>query len=360
MSKSVLYFELTTPVEDNRPVYISGSFNEWLPDKEEFRLNKVEDGKYILKLPDTIKLPESFEYKYTKGGWNQVELDEFGKPTANRIAKVRTGVLKDFVPHWRLDGENLSGDLMPEIRLISDTFEIPQFDRKRAVYILLPHNYETSEKHYPVIYLQDAQNLFGGGSEFGNWGIDKQLAVLAARGHGDVIVVAVAHGGEQRYQEYSPYNNPKMGKGQGRKYAQFLSKTLKPYIDNNFRTLPEREFTGIGGSSLGGLISIYAGLMFPEVFGKLMVFSPSLWVSPNIYFDAIDFISHLPTNIYIYAGGDEGTMMLPNVEKLKQTFQRQGIRKTEINLSYEPEGLHNEDQWGKEFPKAIEWLFFNQ
>jgi predicted alpha/beta superfamily hydrolase len=358
MSKSVLYFELSTPVADERPVFLSGNFNQWLPDREELELRKVEDGKYLLKFPDNIKLPETFEYKYTKGGWNQVELDEFGNPTPNRIAKNKGGVFHDFVPHWRLDGKNLPENLMPEVRLISDEFEMPQFDRKRAVYILLPHNYEKSNKNYPVIYLQDAQNLFGEGSSYGNWSIDKQLAVLSARGHGDVIVVAIAHGEEQRFQEYSPYSNEKLGKGQGRKYAQFLAKTLKPYIDKNFRTRPDRESTGIGGSSLGGLISIYAGLMFPETFGRLMVFSPSLWISPNIYFDAIDFLSHLPTRIYVYAGGKESKAMIPNVEKLKQTFERQGVKKTQINLSLNPEGKHSEDQWGKEFPKAIEWLFY--
>ena len=358
MSKNILYFELTTPVEDERPVYLSGNFNAWLPDREELRLNKIEEGKYALKFPDTIKLPDTFEYKYTKGGWSQVELDEFGNGIPNRIAKIKNGIYQDFVPHWRMNGENLSENLMPEIRLISDKFEIPQLDRKRAVYILLPHNYENLTKHYPVIYLQDAQNLFGNGSEFGNWGIDKQLAVLSAREHGDVIVVAISHGGEERFQEYSPYNNPKLGKGQGRKYAQFLAKTLKPYVDKNFRTKPEREFTGIGGSSLGGLISIYAGLMFPESFGRLMIFSPSLWISPNIYFDAIDFLSHLPSRIYVYAGGKESSLMIPNVEKLKQTLERQGVKKTVINLSLDPDGKHSEDQWGKEFPKAMQWLFY--
>ena len=358
MSKSVMYFELSTPVEDERPVFLAGNFNQWLPDKEELKLNKVEEGKYLLKFPDDIKLPETFEYKYTKGGWNQVELDEFGNPTPNRIAKNKGGVFHDFVPHWRLDGQNLPENLMPEVRLISDKFEIPQLDRKRAVYILLPHNYEKSNKNYPVIYLQDAQNLFGKGSSFGNWAIDKQLAVLSARGHGEVIIVAIDHGEAQRFQEYSPYSNERLGKGQGRKYAQFLAKTLKPYIDKNFRTKPDRESTGIGGSSLGGLISIYAGLMFPETFGRLMVFSPSLWISPNIYFDAIDFLSHLPTRIYVYAGGKESKAMIPNVEKLQQTLERQGVKKTVINLSLNPEGKHSEDQWGKEFPKAIEWLFY--
>jgi predicted alpha/beta superfamily hydrolase len=358
MSNNILYFELTTPVEDDRPIYISGNFNGWLPDKEDFQLKKVEEGKYVLKFPTSHPVPETIEYKYTKGGWNQVELDEFGNPTKNRTVQRKLGVLHDFVPHWRLDGANLNNNLMPDIRLISDSFEMPQFDTKRAVYILLPHNYEQSDKKYPVLYLQDAQNLFLEGSEFGNWGIDKQLAVLASRGHGDVIIVAIAHGGENRFKEYSPYHNPKMGKGEGRKYVQFISRTLKPYIDANFRTLPDREHTGIGGSSLGGLVSIYAGLMYPEVFGRLMLFSPSLWVSPNIYFDAIDFLSHLPAKIYVYAGGGESSTMIPNVEKLKQTLQRQGNKKIDIHLSLDPDGKHSEVQWGKEFPKAVEWLFF--
>ena len=97
MSKNTLHFELTTPVEDDRPVYLSGNFNAWLPDKENLRLNKIEEGKYILKFPDNIKLPETFEYKYTKGGWNQVELDEFGNGIPNRIAKNRNGIYRDFV-----------------------------------------------------------------------------------------------------------------------------------------------------------------------------------------------------------------------------------------------------------------------
>jgi predicted alpha/beta superfamily hydrolase len=98
--------------------------------------------------------------------------------------------------------------------------------------------------------------------------------------------------------------------------------------------------------------------MFPEAFGRLMIFSPSLWISPNIYFDAIDFLSHLPSRIYVYAGGKESNLMIPNVEKLKQTLERQGVKKTIINLSLDPEGKHSEDQWGKEFPKAMEWLFY--
>ena len=137
-----------------------------------------------------------------------------------------------------------------------------------------------------------------------------------------------------------------------------VARTLKPYIDANFRTIPDREATGLGGSSLGALVSIYGGLMYPEVFGRLMLFSPALWVSPNIYFDAIDFLSHLPAKLYVYAGGGEGSTMIPNVEKLKQTLERKGNKKIEIALSIDPDAIQSEVQWGKEFPKAIEYLFF--
>lgn len=359
MSNNILYFELTTPVEDERPIYLAGNFNNWLPDKEAFKLHKIESGKYMLKFPPNYQVPETLEYKYTKGGWNQVELDEFGNATQNRIVHKRLGVLHDFVPHWRLDGTNLNPDLKPEIRLISETFAMPQLEAKRAVYVVLPHDYEQSTKRYPVLYLQDAQNLFGGDTATSTWGIENQLAVLASRGHSDVIIVAIAHGGENRFKEYSPYNNPKLGKGEGRKYVQFMARTLKPYIDANFRTIPDREATGLGGSSLGALVSIYGGLMYPEVFGRLMLFSPALWVSPNIYFDAIDFLSHLPAKLYVYAGGGEGSTMIPNVEKLKQTLERKGNKKIEIALSIDPDAIQSEVQWGKEFPKAIEYLFFS-
>ena len=358
MSTTILHFELTTPVEDNRPIYISGNFNDWAPDKEDFRLQKQGEGLYALHYPISYPLPDMLEYKYTKGGWDQVELDEFGHPSNNRVLNTIEGKVQDFVPHWRMNGANLPENVMPEIHLISDEFEMPQLQRKRAVYILLPKGYERSKKHYPVLYLQDAQDLFGGDTEMNKWGIDKQMAILAARGHGDVIIVAIAHGGEDRFAEYSPYNNPKLGKGEGRKYIHFLTRTLKPYIDKNYRTIPTREATGIGGSSLAGLISIYAGLMAPELFGRLMIFSPSLWVSPNIYFDAIDFLSHLPAKLYVYVGEEEGEVAIQNVEKLKQTLERQGKKRIEIQLSVDPSGEQSQMQWGKEFPKAVEWLYF--
>ena len=361
-NRALLSLELTTPTDDQRPVYLTGNFCNWYPDISAFEMSKVGKGKYKFNFSPEETLPEKIEYKYTRGGWDHVELDDFGNSPANRTITKKQGSIKDFVPYWRQEGSTASiANLMPEVELISDTFAIPQLGTTRTIHVLLPHDYkENPEKRYPVLYMQDAQNLFGEGSDYGNWEIDKRLSLLAKQKKGDVIIVAIDHGDEDRFMEYSPYTVPSKGKGMGMKYANFIVRTLKPYIDKNYRTKPEAASTGIGGSSMGGLISLYAGLMYPENIGRLMIFSPSLWVSSKIYFDISEFFSPVSSKIYLYGGGKEGTPMIPDLKKIKQTMDAQGWakEKLEIKLSQNPKGEHDEKRWGEEFSKALEWLFY--
>jgi len=353
------YIELHTPYDDDRPVFLAGDFCDWYPDVPEYALEKIKPGTYRFSVPpDWLEKP--FEYKYTKGGWEHVELDALGNPSQNRKWPSNPKPLwQDTVPQWRNQGKTPQiNRFLPKIELISEEFHMPQLDKNRAIHVLLPYNYhENPDKRYPVLYMQDAQNLFGQGSSYGNWEIDKRLSLLAAQGKGDLIVVAIDHGEEDRFLEYTPYKNK--GKGQGMKYATFLVRTLKPYIDQHFRTLPGRSTTGIGGSSMGGLISIYAGFMYPDILGRLLVFSPSLWVSSKIYSDAVEFFHPLETKIYLYGGGKEGSYMVENMEKLKKTIHQQGFdpSQLEVQLAVDPTGQHQEKRWGQEFPKAIEWLF---
>jgi predicted alpha/beta superfamily hydrolase len=174
-----------------------------------------------------------------------------------------------------------------------------------------------------------------------------------------VIVIAIDHAEADRVREFSPPEVTRFGVSQGRQYASYMVEVLKPYVDRCFRTLPDRQSTGIGGSSMGGLISIYSVFLYPEVFGKLMVFSPSLWLTPKIYFQAINFFNPFETKIYLYAGGKESDTMIPNVQRLKHALERKGIDGSRIvfELSIDPEGEHNEAKWGAEFPKAVRWLF---
>lgn len=361
MSQTLLTLELeTTP--DDRPVFITGNFCDWYPDLKDFEMQRVDKGHYRYEFSEEMLNFVPLEYKYTRGGWDYAEIDRFGNKSENRVADVTQRVIKDNVQFWRNAGSTASVKrLMPEVSIINDKFEIPQLETHRKVHILLPADYkEDIEKKYPVIYLQDAQNLFGEGSSYGNWEIDKRLSLLKNEGYGDVIVVAIDHGEATRYEEYSPYSHPNRGKGYGMRYANFIVRNLKPYIDQHFRTKAERQFTGIGGSSMGGLVSIYAGFMYPETFGRLMVFSPALWVSSRIYFDAVEFFNPQDTKIYLYGGGKESKYMLPNIEKLKQTLEKQGFssNKIDIEVSVEPKGEHKEKHWGEEFPKAVKWLFF--
>jgi len=357
---NTLKIELETPSSDKRPVFITGNFCKWLPDLEKYKMKKVSPGRYIFQFPADFEVPYPFEYKYTRGSWEQVELDRYGQPHPNRVIYDYEGGISDFVTRWHKDSSKKQ-NLAPIIEVLSETFEIPQLNKKRRVHVLLPHDYyEQPDRHYPVLYMTDAQNLFGDGSPYGNWKIDKSLAKLAVEGKADVIIVAIDHAGEERIQEFSPYDNPRLGKGLGLLFLKFVTETLKPHVDKNYRTKPDRLNTGMGGSSVGGLLSIYAALMFPNIFGRLMIFSPSLWISQRVYFDAIHFFEPFETRIYIYAGGKEGANMIPNVHKMEETLHNQGFgySRVKINTSIDPEGQHNEKRWSKEFPIALKWLFF--
>jgi predicted alpha/beta superfamily hydrolase len=358
-----LTLELTTPVDDRRPVYVVGNFNNWTVDESRFEMRRVSKSRYVFTFPSDVQLPRPFQYKYVRGGWENQELDNFGNATENRALKNPQGVVTDIVPRWTNYGLTFNPSYRPKIEVVDEAFFMPQLNKKRRVIALLPYNYHTHpEKRYPVLYMNDGQNLFDDKSPFGNWGIDRKLAVLAEKGMGDLIVIAIDHGGDERTKEFLPPKDvAKLDKSEAYNYVHFVAQTLKKHVDERFRTLPNRIQTGIGGSSLGGLIAIYAGLMYPSVFGRLLIFSPSLWAMRNVALKNVSFSQPIPTKIYAYGGGLEGSNMVPNIDNLQQSIRNQGFDETKIQFkkSIDPAGLHNERRWGQEFPKAVEWLFFS-
>ena len=353
-------FEVHTPIDDDRPIFLVGPFNDWQVDPR-FQLRQAAPGRHTLPWPLSSPPSLPLEYKYVKGNWDGEEVDPYGSQVNNRLLTEPKSKIVDTVPRWKSEGRAYKPELLPRIQIIDEHFEIPQLIKTRRIAALLPHDYDRSERRYPVLYLQDGQNLFDDYAPFGNWAVDKRLAVMAERGTADLIIISIDHAESERIAEFTPSYQTRLGPGDGKKYVRFLADTLKPYVDKHFRTLPDRQHTGIGGSSMGGLISIYAGLMYPEVYGKLMIFSPSLWVAPNIHFHAINLEESLPTRIYLYAGGAEGANMIPNVERYREALEKNGLRGTppEFRLSVDPQGQHNEERWGREFPLAAEWLFFS-
>lgn len=350
-----------TEDDDDRPVFITGNFNNWDPRDLKYELTKDGLTEYHIDIDDT-ELPDVIEYKFTRGGWGNVEIDRFGDITPNRKTTKKTSEINDIVKKWRLNWGPFKDEYFPIVEIISEKFFIPQLNKTRKIWALLPYNYHENTQEYPVLYLHDAQNLFNEGSAFGNWEIDKKMSILAEYGRGEIIIIAIENGSEDRNKEYVLDYNSLVENAEGKKYIRFLADTLKPYVDSVYRTKSEREFTGIGGSSLGGLISIYSGFLYPEVYSKLMIFSPSLWLNPEYNFPQMNFRNPYSTKVYLYGGEQEGSEMTERIQHFEQQlelWENTHSLQFEIRTSINPEGRHQEFYWSQEFPRAIEWLYYD-
>ena len=352
--------DLITPEDDGRPVFVAGNFTNWFPDVDQFRMNPVKPGHYRLELPRAL-LPDVLEYKYTRGGWDAVELNEAGEAPPNRVTRRRAGKKRDFVPHWRSFGRPFDPAFLPRIVQINPEFATPILGSPRQIRVLVPYNYEQTARRYPVLYMQDGQNLIGAGAGYGSWEIDKKLAILATRNCHEVIVVAINHGDAARIGEFTT-ERTMAGTGRGKEYLDFLANHLKPLIDSRFRTMTDAANTGIGGSSLGGLISLYGGLHFTDVFGRLLVFSPSLWIARSVYDEAQRYRPNKKTKIYLFGGTKESKYMAASLNRLRDAFRRRWTflnNNIDVCVSILPDGRHEEVFWGREFPRAFEWLFYS-
>ena len=354
-------FTLYTSEADERPIFITGNFNTWNPKDYNFQLTKSDTHNYFIEINDEI-LSDIVEFKFTKGGWETVELDKYGSITPNKKVLKSAKTVSHNVEKWRFNWGPFKEEFYPIVEIISEEFYIPQLERHRKVWALLPYDYYVSDKSYPVLYLQDAQNLFNEGSPYGNWEIDKKLSILAEYGRGDVIIIAVEHGSEERIKEYIFDNDNVANGSEGKKYIRFITDTLKPFVDEHYRTKKDRDNTGIGGSSLGALISIYSGFLYPEVYSKLLIFSPSLWVEPDNNFPMMSFRVPYKTKIYLYGGEQEGAKMVKRMqvfENYLKKWEEKNLFDFEFKTNINPEGSHNEFYWSQEFPRAIEWLYYN-
>ena len=352
---------LLTNTDDERPLYVAGSFNDWTVADERYRLRPGRasgEWEITLEIPAD---PNRVEYKYTRGGWEAVELGPNGEYALNHTRYVTDRwTLPDRVTSWAGAGLHYQDRFLPRIEVIDEAFAIPQLIRTRRVAALLPHDYHETDRRYPVLYLQDGQNLFDDNAPYGSWGVDKQLAAMSERGRGDLIVIAIDHADAQRVNEFTPSFQNQLGVGEGRAYCDFLARTLKPYVDRHFRTIPGPAFTGIGGSSLGGLITVLAGIYHPAVYDRLMVFSPSFWVMPRMPRDLMQLAREFTGRVYLYGGEAESKTMVPNMLRFQEAIERNSREKDLIfRTEIDPSGQHNEARWGREFPRAVEWLFFS-
>ena len=234
----------------------------------------------------------------------------------------------------------------------------PQLDNEREILVYLPPSYARNERRYPVLYMHDGQNLFDKATSFGEeWEVDQTLEQASAEGL-EAIVVGIPNIGEERLNEYSPWRDRRHRQGgRGEAYVSFIADTLKPIIDRDFRTLPQRGSTGIAGSSMGGLISLFAYFERRDVFGFAGVMSPALWFAGRAIFPYVKQKPFVPGRIYLDVGTAEGHDTLNDARRMKALLEEKGYRTgRDLMFLVEMGAAHNERAWARRLRRELHFL----
>jgi predicted alpha/beta superfamily hydrolase len=238
-------------------------------------------------------------------------------------------------------------------------------DRRDLIVYVPPGYFEHPTRHYPVLYLHDGQNLFDPETSFikgRTWQVRESAdeAILAGRVE-PLIIVGIYNTGDRRLAEYTHERDWQMGGGEADSYGQLITRELMPWIAAHYRTLPGREHTGLGGSSLGGLVSLYLGMRYAETFGRLAVLSPSIWWNHKsivrILENTAPHLAHKP-RIWLDVGDREGRMTLRDTETVAKRLRTLGWRDSEtLHFERIANGSHDEPSWAARVQPMLQFLF---
>ncbi len=347
----------------NASVYVAGNFNSWNPADPNRLMTSLGNGKYIITL---YPAPGQVEFKFTRGSWTTVEGNIGG--LTQPAHKVFYGGQPKTIEVSILSWPDLMGGGGPTIgiptngviNVLNDNYFIPQLNRTRRIWAYLPPDYgHVPNKRYPVLYMQDGQNLFDP-TNTNDWKIDEAMDQLAQNGDPGCIVIGIDNGGAFTNNEYSPWATPSLGGGEGKEYVEFIVSTLKPYIDNNYFTLSDRNHTGIMGSAMGGLLSMYALVEYQDVFSKAGIFSPLFTFVGNKMVEHIQQVGKLnDVRVFFLAGAQEPSYVSTGMEAVIDAMLSSGFDLSEINISTPTDGEHNVWFWSREYAGAYKWLFQN-
>jgi len=251
----------------------------------------------------------------------------------------------------------LTGDIR-----VHQSFPSADGQHDRTVLVYLPPGYEAAEERYPVLYLHDGQNVFDQATAFADeWGVDETAQqLIATRRIEPLIIVAISNAGDRRVDEYTPTVNPAVGGGGGADiYGCMVVDDLKPFIDATYRTRPDVTNTAMGGSSLGGLVTLYLGLRYATTFGKLAVLSPSVWWDDGAIVRVVDALSTKTSQrIWLDAGTREGADVIPDIRRLRDALVAKGWSIAGDLMYFEARGgEHNERSWAKRVGPFLKFLF---
>ncbi len=266
------------------------------------------------------------------------------------------------------------------------TLSMPQLEKSRIIRVWTPSDYQSRlDKHYPVLYMHDGQNLFDRETAaYGEiWDVHTAIEALMENGDfGGAIVVGIDNApGLERLDEYSPWITERIDDlkelgeyerdfgGQGIEYGQFLVDTLKPYIDSHYRSLPDRENTGVAGSSMGGFISLYLGVAYPEIYSKIGAFSTAVWFADKALFKHVSKLNpNYKTRWYLDIGTEEtsnkniegfNALYVDGTLAVEKKLLELGVLRKDVKVVIEEGATHFETAWARRFPEALRWLFEN-
>lgn len=342
-------------VSKDYKIFIVGNRPElgnWNPGK--VALSKNQNGFFEIAIDFTQNT--KIEYKITRGSWDKEAIYEDGiVPENSKLHIFKDQNITIHVKNWRdmvfIDSGGITGEIKYHKK-----FESSKLEKTRDVAVLLPKSYNKNQsKHYPVLYMHDGQNCFNPSTSFTgiDWQVDEVIDSLSRQGKMQEILAVFINNTDNRMKEYSDLS-------EGKAYIDFVVHELKPFIDQNYRTLPERENTAIMGSSLGGLVSFLFPLYYPEIVGKAGCLSISLWNNiNNRYAELLSKLKTKDFQLYFDSGNElQRLNYKTKFYELKKLVLSQGFYegKNVLFRTY-PNHDHNEKSWAKRIHVPLFFFF---
>jgi predicted alpha/beta superfamily hydrolase len=351
------------PLAEPEQLYFASSLNDWSPGDDGFRLSRVDARTWRIAL----RLEGAVEYKITRGSWSTVEVREDGRDTDNRSLRPGDGT-SITIPMWADEREARPMNVVGELRVHDDVYS-PQLENRRTIWVWLPPDYEDDEdRRYPVLYMHDGQNLFDASLSFaGEWAVDETATQLIRAGEIEpIIVVGIANHGADRLAEYLPIpvRRPEMPdrlrdiEPRGERYLDFLVDTVMPMINENYRTLTGPEHTAVAGSSMGGLISLHAGLTRADHFSRIGAMSPSLF--PYDPDDFVEFREAEKTAPFLWfdcGTRESGVFGMRYVREMQTAAAVLNARFERFRFVIDEGAAHNEPAWRERLPEMLRFFY---
>ncbi|MCO4783491.1 MAG: esterase [Candidatus Cloacimonetes bacterium] len=317
----------------------------------------------------TLRVPKntSLEFKFTLGSWETVQKDQFFQDTNNfRVIAQKSEVVELQVYNFAgFESDSLDHTRQGNFQFLRK-FESKFLNNFRNIIVYLPPSYKSdSKKHYPVLYMNDGNNLFDANTAFmgREWEVDNTTQELISKNLIEEIIIVGIYNTMGRLEEYTPTKSKQHGGGKANLYLDFISKELMPVIEKEFRVKTGPENTGLMGSSLGGLVSLYAGFEYSQYFGKVGVISPSLW-----WDDKYMFREYIPkqkknsTKIWMDMGTKEGmdskgvSHALLDTQNMNKLLKEKGYDQDLFYFEHQ-DAAHDEYAWASRMHMPLLYFY---